>query len=90
MKTQDIEKLINEMEEAKKPAIPLQYAQIEGKSFDELKAELLIVYNIYPEYHDPEYGGGSFTDMVNKFADDDFYHEHYVAKEYRKLKAERV
>jgi hypothetical protein len=66
--------------------IPKQYAQIEGKSFDKLKAELLIIYNIYPEYHDPELGGGDFTAMVDKFADDDFYHEHYVAKEYKRLK----
>jgi hypothetical protein len=86
MKTKDIAKWMEEHEAARKPEIPLQYAQIAGKSFDQLKAELLIVYNIYPEYHDPELGGGDFTSMVKKFADDDFYHEHYVAKEYLKLK----
>lgn len=69
--------------------IPKQYSQIEGKTFDQLKAELLIVYNLYPEYYDPELGGGNFSSMVDLFADDNFYHEHYVAKQYKKMKGEK-
>jgi hypothetical protein len=86
MKTQDIEKLMREWEEKRKPAIPKQYAQIKGKNFEMLKAELMDVYNRYPDYNDPEYGGNGFNAMVNLFASDDFYHEHYVAKEYLKIK----
>jgi len=76
MKTQDIEKL----------TIPKQYAQIEDKTFEMLEDELMDVYNRYPDYNDPEYGGKGFNAMVDLFASDDFYHEHYVAKEYLKLK----
>ena len=63
--------------------IPKQYAQIKGKSFDMLKAELEDVYNRYPDYNDPECGGKGFDAMVDLFATDDFYHEHYVAKQYK-------
>lgn len=87
MKTQqDIEKLINEMEAKKQLDIPSQYAQIEGKTFKELEAELIDVYNRYPDYNDPECGGKGFEAMIDLFAEDDFYHEHYIAKEYKQLK----
>lgn len=75
-----------EWDAKRKPAIPKQYAQIEGKTFEMLEAELMDVYNGYSEYNDPEYGGKGFDVMVDLFANDDFYHEHYVAKQYKQLK----
>ncbi len=55
------------------------------KSFSEMEVELRQVFDSYPEYHDPELGGGSFDSMVVKFANDDFYKLHLVAKRYLEL-----
>ncbi len=68
-----------------KTTIPEQYAQIDGKGYNMLEAELQKVYNDYPEYNDPELGGKGFMAMVKLFAEDDFYHEHYVARKYLEL-----
>jgi hypothetical protein len=62
-----------------------QYSKVEGKSIEALEAELQAVYASYPEYHAPEYGGGDFAVMVKRFAEDDFYKLHYVARTYREL-----
>ena len=53
------------------------YMKVEGLSHSQLKAVLNSVYymNVNDEYD-------SFDAMVAKFADDDFYHLHYVAKKY--------
>lgn len=55
------------------------------KTMDQLKDELKKVYDSYPEYNDPALGGCGFMGMVNKFAGDDFYKLHYVAKRYKAL-----
>lgn len=86
MKTQaEINELMMKLIKEKQPAIPKQYAQIEGKTFDMLKAELLDVYKRYPEYHEK-----GFKAMVDLFATDDFYHEHYVAKKFNEMALEVV
>ena len=51
------------------------YMKVEGLSHSQLKAVLYSVFHMNDEY-------GSFEAMVEKFADDDFYHLHYVAKKY--------
>ena len=60
------------------------YSPIEGKTKEQLRQELMDVFNKYPEYNDPAYGGGDFMNMVNKFAQDDFYKLHFVARAYQK------
>jgi hypothetical protein len=50
-----------------------QYAKPEG----DLQAQLKKVYDEYPEYHE-----GGFDAMVKKFAGDNFYKLHHVAKAY--------
>jgi len=55
------------------------YSKTENKTFTELHEELMEVYQSYPEYHEK-----GFIKMVELFATDDFYHCHYVAKEYLK------
>lgn len=60
----------------------MAYTRPEGKTAAELESELRTVFDAYPEYHDPEYGPGSFEAMVEKFANDNFYKLHLVAKAY--------
>lgn len=62
---------------------PSGYKDPTGKTKDELYSMLREVYDAYPEYNDPDYGGGDFDKMVLKFAIDDFFKLHYVAKAYR-------
>lgn len=62
----------------------MPYSPVENKTVVELETELIAVYLKYPEYSDPLYGGESFIAMVEKFATDDFYKLHLVAKEYMK------
>lgn len=63
----------------------MTYSPIDGKSADQLYAELRTVYSNYPEYNDPDLGSGDFYTMVEKFASDPFYNLHLVAKEYIRL-----
>jgi hypothetical protein len=65
------------------------YARIEGKTLEQLEAELREVFNRYPEYSDPDYGQAKFDHMVRMFADDDFYNMHWVARQYLSLKEQR-
>jgi len=58
------------------------YARYDGKTFGQVHMELYEVYKECPEYSDQAYGGGSFIAMVEKFAGDDFYNMHYVARAY--------
>jgi len=58
----------------------MAYTIPEGKTAAELEAELRTVFADYPEYHDPQFGPGTFEAMVEKFANDDFYKLHLVAK----------
>lgn len=60
----------------------MAYTSPEGKNAAELEAELRTVFDGYPEYHDPQLGPGGFEVMVEKFANDDFYKLHLVAKAY--------
>lgn len=62
------------------------YSRVDGKSLDDLGSELRAVFEAYPEYSDPDYGDTKFKTMVEKFASDDFYHCHYVAKRFNELK----
>ena len=70
--------------------IPKQYNQIEGKDFHQLKIELEKVFDEhYREFcrdYAPDYDGENFDEMVELFAKDDFYHDHYVAQKYLELK----
>lgn len=65
----------------------MAYSEVEGKSVEELESELREVFNYYPDYHNPDLGEGTFEAMVEKFADDDFYKLHLVAKAYLANKA---
>jgi len=58
------------------------YARYDGKTFGQIHMDLYRVYKECPEHSDPAYGGGSFIGMVEKFAADDFYNMHYVARAY--------
>lgn len=60
----------------------MSYSIPEGKTTAELESELREVFSAYPEYNNPDYGAGSFDAMVEKFANDDFYNLHLVAKAY--------
>lgn len=60
------------------------YSPADGKTHTELENELQVVFNAYPEYHDPQRGAGTFEAMVNLFAADNFYNLHLVACEYLK------
>lgn len=53
------------------------YQTVNNKSVTELRQELLRVFLSYPEYSD-----NGFPAMVEKFAGDNFYNLHFVAKEY--------
>jgi hypothetical protein len=64
------------------------YSRAGGKSLAALKAELKTVYDDYPEYNDPEEGSGDFMAMVRLFAEDEFFHLHFVAKHYLLLSQE--
>ena len=59
----------------------MPYSKIEGKTFENLETELKEVYSKYAEYHDV-----GFHNMVVLFSNDDFYHCHYVAKQFLYLK----
>ena len=63
------------------------YSPAEGKGIEELEAELRRVYRDYPEYSDPELGGGDFRAMAERFAGDEFYNLHKVAKRWLELDA---
>ncbi|MBC8741704.1 hypothetical protein F6X40_34650 [Paraburkholderia sp. UCT31] len=65
------------------------YTRVEEKSVEQLEAELRAVFDAYPEYRDPEYGGGDFSAMVKKFAADEFYKLQYVARTYLELSSPR-
>lgn len=54
------------------------YARVEGRSADDLKAELEAVYEEHYAHRD-DFG---FDGMVRLFAEDDFYNHHYVARRY--------
>lgn len=58
------------------------YARVEGKTVEQLEAELRVVYESHPEYSDPACGPADFELMVLRFATDDFYNLHYVAQRY--------
>jgi hypothetical protein len=58
------------------------YSRVENRSVDDLYTELRTVYDNYREYNDPIFGGEGFLPMVKKFAGDDFYKLHFVAKEF--------
>lgn len=58
------------------------YARYDDKTFGQIHMDLHRVYKECPEHSDPAYGGGSFIAMVEKFAGDDFYNMHYVARAY--------
>ena len=64
------------------------YSRAEGKSTEELEAELRSVFDNYPEYSDPALGGRGFEAMVETFATDGFYKLHLVARAYRRQAAE--
>ena len=55
----------------------MQYMKPDKMTFNEMKNELDTIWKDYDEYND-----SPFIDMVELFANDDFYHLHYVAKEY--------
>lgn len=55
-----------------------RYSRVEDKSFNDLHDELQAVY----AEHYVDRGDVGFEDMVRMFADDDFYHCHYVARSY--------
>lgn len=52
------------------------YMKVEGLSHSQLKSVLDSVHSIYSDEYD------SFDAMVEKFAGDDFYHLHFIAKKY--------
>lgn len=59
------------------------YNLISGRVTTSDALEMLhAVFHAYPAYSDPNLGGGSFEDMVQLFANDDFYELHHVAAEY--------
>lgn len=66
----------------------MSYSRPENKTFMELHNELEAVWHSHYQsgeegsYHIP------FLDMVNKFADDNFYNLHYIAIEYTKIDKE--
>lgn len=55
----------------------MTYTVADGRTVLELEDLLYTVYVDYPEYSD-----GDFLTMVKKFAGDNFYKLHLVAKEY--------
>lgn len=55
------------------------------KSLEELKEMLEIVWHNYPKYN-----GGPFIDMVQKFADDNFYKYHFIARRYLEIVEEDI
>ncbi len=63
----------------------LNYDKPDGYPIEGLEAYLRQIYNSYPEYSDPLYGGGNFMAMVHKFANDDFYKGHFMARRYLEL-----
>jgi len=63
---------------------PKQYSSIKNKSKKQLENELKKVKKTH--FSDgPGYGDPTFDEMVNIFANDDFYHLHYVAKRYKEI-----
>ena len=63
--------------------IPPQYSQIAGKSFEQLRDELKAVKNSHYNSAEDE----TFDEMVELFAEDDFYNLHYVAKAFRAIQS---
>ena len=57
------------------------YSKVEGKTYTELKNELIAVFKKYSEYRD-------FYKMVSEFAEDPFFNLHFVAKEFLKVSFE--
>jgi len=68
----------------------MNYSDPTGRNHESLHHELMAVYLMYPEYSQPEYGGGDFARMVHKFAADDFYKTHFVAMAYLGLDWQRT
>ena len=68
--------------------VPEQYSQINGKDIKELREELKMVkashYSLITK-HGKGYDVPTFDEMVDMFAEDDFYNLHFVAKEYKRL-----
>lgn len=60
----------------------MAYSPAHNKTPDALAAELRQVFEAYPEYSDPTLGPADFEVMVRKFAEDDFYQLHLVARAY--------
>lgn len=69
----------------------MTYSDPKNKTIQELEEELIQVWiSHYKPYSDEHYTHvdqcDTFDKMVLKFANDDFYNLHYVAKEYIKIK----
>ncbi len=60
----------------------MPYSPVANKTREMLTAELQHVFETYPEYSEPSRGPDAFNAMVQKFAADDFYHLHLVARAY--------
>lgn len=63
----------------------MSYSKPEGKTTHELELELV---KVWKEYYQPgeEYSDHiTFSEMVDLFANDDFYNLHLVAKAYKLL-----
>lgn len=60
-----------------------QWYLAECVSPEAIEAALRKVFIDHPEYSSKDYGSGEFSDMVDKFAAEDFYALHSVAKAYR-------
>lgn len=60
----------------------MTYSPAHTKTKEDLAAELRQVFDAYPEYSDPILGLGNFEAMVQKFAVDDFFKLHLVARAY--------
>lgn len=58
----------------------MTYRKADGKTRDQLEFELREVHAAYPEH-----SARPFGEMVNLFAEDDFYHLHYVAQRFKDL-----
>jgi hypothetical protein len=54
----------------------MAYTSIEGKTYYDLQNDLVEVFKNYPNDYP------NFYEMVKKFADDNFYKLHFVAKEF--------
>ncbi len=68
----------------------MAYSPATDKTLPELESELRAVFEAYPEYSCPECGPADFDVMVRKFAGDNFYKLHLVARAYLELRGEAV